>query len=99
MNLDFEKISLGRSLYSTEDTKFRKAVIAHAYQKQQLIDELVDIIFQETDRNTLISIILKKTAPRFKDCYKRQQIYNQLIHKYIKLAELDNRNFTQILKI
>eukprot|EP01084_Bolivina_argentea_P021357 39672_1 len=99
--LDFENISFG-GYYTeqrVEETKFRKAVIAHGYHKQQLIDELVDIIFQETDRNTSISIILKKTAPRFKDCYKRQQIYNQLIHKYIKLAELDNRNFTQILKI
>eukprot|EP01084_Bolivina_argentea_P266586 452186_1 len=69
----------------------------YCYDKQQLMDDLCDIILNRNDDNTTISDILANVM-EFVDRKQKQQLYDVILYKYFKKQQLDNTNFIKILQ-
>eukprot|EP01084_Bolivina_argentea_P264050 447146_1 len=76
---------------SINESDFINACESYDYQKQQLIDDLCDIMLNGEDENIQLTQILSKE-------YDRQRIYDTILYKYIKHENLNNENFIKVLR-
>ncbi len=76
--------------------ELRNAFIDYQYDKEQLLDELCDIILNGNDENTVISELLIDTLGSI-EMEQKQKVYDIIMYKYYKKQDLNNNNFIKLL--
>eukprot|EP01084_Bolivina_argentea_P107829 192761_1 len=80
-----------------EENVLTNACEAYAYCKQQLINDLCDIMLNGEHENILLVQIFSNEL-HFIEQNTRQRIYDIILHQYIKKQDLNNENFIKILR-
>eukprot|EP01084_Bolivina_argentea_P215527 365923_1 len=95
-SINYEKIALVLNNHGINIQQEQIEIVfdEHGYHKQQLINDICDALINNNDQDILLTKMLKYLQV---DDAKSTQVYDLILHNYIKKTELDDINFVKVL--